>query len=141
VLTVAPPNTATRATGRWATERQATARPTWATATDRWTSATARSAMGMARSATATDRSASATARSPSVRAMVMWVRVRARSVMARVMCAWVMARVRRVVLVTAGLLMAVVRSVTVRLWPAVRALAMRDLPARWAVREAQALG
>jgi len=78
--------------------------------------------------------------------AMVTWVWVMARPVMARVMWPWVMARVSWGVLVTAGLvtagpLMAVGRSVTVRAWPAVRALAMKGLPARWAVREAQVLG
>jgi hypothetical protein len=67
---------------------------------------------------------------------MVMWVWVMARSVMA-----WVLARVSWAVLMTAGPLMAVVRSVTVRAGPAVRALAWKGLPARWAVREAQALG
>ncbi len=64
----------------------------------------------------------------------------------ARVMWAWVLARVSWAVLVTAGPLMAVVRSVTVRsvtvrAGPAVRALARKGLPARWAVRETQALG
>jgi hypothetical protein len=103
-------------------------RPTTATATDSWTLATARPAMVTARLATA---------RSLSVWAMVMWVRVMARSVMtrsvmtrvlwARVM--WVTARVRRAVVVTAGPLMAVVRSVTVRARPAVRALARRGWP------------
>ena len=63
---------------------------------------------------------------------MVLWVWV---------MAGPVMARVREAVLVTVGPLMAVVRSVTVRAGPAVRALALRGLPARWAVREAQALG
>ena len=74
---------------------------------------------------------------------MVMWVWVMARPVMTRVLWArvmWVTARVRRAVVVMAGPLMAVVRSVTVRAGPAVRALAMRGWPARWAVREAQVL-
>jgi len=111
-------------------------RPTTATATDSWTLATVRSA-------TVTARSATVTARSLSVWATVMWVWVMVRSVMTRVLWArvmWVTARVRRVVVVTAGPLMAVVRSVTVRARPAARALAMRGLPARWAVREAQVL-
>jgi hypothetical protein len=84
-----------------------------------------------------------ATARSLSVWAMVMGVRVMARSVMTRALWARVMgvtARVRRAVVVTAGPLMAVVRSVTVRARPAVRALARRGWPARWAVRETQVL-
>jgi len=118
-------------------------RPTTATATDSWTLATVRSATATARSATVMDRSVSATARSLSVWATVMWVWVMVRSVMTRVLWArvmWVTARVRRVVVVTAGPLMAVVRSVTVRARPAARALAMRGLPARWAVREAQVL-
>jgi hypothetical protein len=63
-----------------------------------------------------------------------------ARWVMARVLSAWVMARARWTVVVMAGPMMAVMRSVTVRAGLTVRALAM-GWPAGWAVRETQVLG